>query len=148
MSQPKEWYFKALKAALEGPRYEHMCTNLVQYTEELTEAGMTAGVDTMSWWWEPLTHTKEDVRKHLHRESLDGAAAENTRPTLKCRRRFSEHMNHTQEHELMPCSKQRCCMPVSREGQLVWDTGSTCYVHTNNMQCKESDVRSCHEVCT
>ena len=50
----------------------------------------------------------------------------------------------------MPYSKERRCMhmPVSREGQLVWDTGSTCYVHTNSTQCKESDVRSCDEVFT
>ena len=48
MSQPKEWYFKALKAALKGPRYERMCMNLMQCGEESVEAGMTASVDTMS----------------------------------------------------------------------------------------------------
>ena len=157
MYNPQEWYFRALTAALNQPRADIMCMNKCICTDESQPEDLNYRMNDevplhkrpMDCWWEPVVHSAEDRKRHLHRESLDGEAGELLVPQYKYLWNKSEY---SQVHEAMPCAKEHQQVKMannqSRGHLLIWDTGSTCNVHIDAMRRKESKIRSCNETFT
>ena len=173
MTNPTDWYFRALTAALSSPRSDILCMNKCICTEESQPADnkeddeVSLECRRMDCWWEPISHTAEDRKRHLHRESLDGEAGELMVPSYKYRKQLIDYnesiyeahkgecSRYSQVHEAMPCDRVHQEVKMagkdersSRDRMLIWDTGSTCNVHMDGMRNKESKIRSCDEVFT
>ena len=124
MNNPTDWYFRALTAALDSPRSEILCMNKCICTEESQptedykeDEEVPLECQRMDCWWEPISHTAEDRKRHLHKESLDGEARELMVPSYKYRRQLiaynesiyeahkGECSEYSQVHEAMPCDR-------------------------------------------
>ena len=129
LPRSQQWYYRAMRTALESSD-DILVLNVVHCNLE-SDSNLIS-------WWEPVKETPEDREKHLHDTSVQGESGILLRPDYK-------HRSQTEGRGAHECFPLQHKSNTSRNEQLIWDTGSTCFVHRDDMQGKETNIRECDE---